>query len=95
MSSRNRSEDLLDIRLQHTLKNWVSQNEISHKGREQLLAAAAKQQILAPKPKRKSFKFNFGWSYYNGNLRDVAVHSMYGYALDAITFKTSLAMVIR
>jgi len=95
MSSRNHPEDLLNIRLQHTLKNWAAHTEVPKGGREKLLDAARKQQILTPKPRRKTFKLNFDWSYYNGNLREVAVHSLYGYALDAITFKTSLAMVIR
>ena len=43
MSSRNRSEELLDIRLQHTLKNWVAQKNAPNMGREQLLAAASQQ----------------------------------------------------
>jgi hypothetical protein len=93
MSSRNHSDNLLDIRLRHTLKNWVAYATHKKGGREQLLAAAAKQQIL--KPRRKMRKFTFGWSYYNGHLKDVAVHSLYGYALDAFMFKTSFAMAIR
>ena len=43
MSLRNRSEELLDIRLQHTLKNWVARKDVPKGGRDQLLAAATRQ----------------------------------------------------
>jgi hypothetical protein len=46
MSSRNRSEELLDIRLQHTLKNWAAHTPAPKEGREQLLAAVVQQKAL-------------------------------------------------
>ena len=49
MSSRNHSEDLMDIGLRHTFKNWVARKEAPAQGRERLIAAAVWQNAQ-PKP---------------------------------------------
>jgi len=94
MNSHNHTDDMLDLSFEHSLKNWVARKNPPVNGREQLLAAASQQEIV--KPRRRISRFSLGWSLqYQSNLSEVAVRSLYGYALEAITFKTSLAMAIR
>ena len=83
MNSHNQPDDLLDIRLQHTLINWVARKEAPLKSRDQLLIAA-RQQNLRPKP-GDFIKRNLGWlfaseTYLNGR----SVFPGYGHALDAV-----------
>ena len=94
MNSHNHSDDMLDLSLEHFLKNWVARKAPPANGLERLLVTAGRQEIK--KPQRRASRFKLNWSIrFQSNLSEVTSHFLYGYALESITFKTSLAMAIR
>jgi len=94
MSSHNHPEDLLDLSLKHALKNWGARKNAPADARDQLLAAAAQQSFSTPK--KSISRFHLGWSIFiQSDLSEAAVRSLYGYALEAMSFRTSMATAIR
>ena len=93
MNSHNRSNEVFDLSLKHTLKNWVDRKEVPAGGRDQLLSAAAQQEISSPE--RKHSKLNFGWSFrFQGNLESLAVRPVYGYSIESIySLKANMAIL--
>jgi hypothetical protein len=83
MNSRNHSDDLLDIRLKHTLKNWVARKEAPEESREQLLVAALQQNAF-PKS-NNSIKQGLDRLFHSKTtLSERSVFPGYGYALDTV-----------
>ncbi len=83
MNSRNHPDDLLDVRLKHTLKNWVARKEAPDQIREQLLAAAYQQKTFPQS--RTSVRQNLDrWFNSKTILSEQSVFPGYGYALDTI-----------
>lgn len=94
MNLHNHPDDILGLSLRRSLKNWVLRKETPAYVRDQLLAAAAQQEIA--QPRRRTSGYHLGWSLFvQSNLNEVAVRSLYGYALEAMSFKSSMAMAIR
>lgn len=94
MNSHNHSDDLLDLSLEHSLKNWVARKNPPINGRERLLAVARQQEIS--KPQHWVSRLNLSALIrYQNNLSEVAIRSFYGHAFESTTFKTALAMAIR
>ena len=93
MNSHKLSDDIFDLSLKHSLKNWADRKDIPAGGRDQLLAAAAQQEISTSK--RKHSKFNFGWSFrLQGNWEGLAVRPVYGYSLESIySLKANMAIL--
>lgn len=93
MNSHRTSDDVFDLGLNHSLKNWVDRKSIPAGGRDQLLAAAAQQNISSSK--RKHLKFNFGWSFrIQENWDGLIVRPVYGYTLESIyPLKANMAIL--
>ena len=83
MSSRNHSEDLTDIGLRHTFKNWVARKEAPAQGRERLLVAAVWQNTQ-PKPCNSINQRLEKIFRSAGVLSERSVYPCYGYALDSV-----------
>ena len=83
MNSHKNSDNLLDLRLQHTLKNMVAHKEVPAKGRERLLAAAVLQGILPKEshcfPEKKGKRF-----YSQRAFLERTICPGQGHALDTI-----------
>ena len=65
MSTHNQSDDLFDLSLRHTLKNWSANEWAVHKdsssgSRKKLLEAAQREK---PVPQRKFWKISLGWLF--------------------------------
>lgn len=83
MSSRNQLENLSDIGLRHTFKNWIASKAVPTQGRERLLAAAVWQNAQ-PKP-RDSINQRLEKIFRSaGVLSERSVYPCYGYALDSV-----------
>jgi hypothetical protein len=56
MSLRKKSvEDLLDLSLRHSLKNWVARSQPPVDGKSRLLKAAMQTSRISPNPKTSKF----------------------------------------
>jgi hypothetical protein len=92
MSLRNRSEELLDIRLQHTLKNWAAHKEIPGDHREQLLALAAQQNAQQDSENFLKLKI-YRLFHSKTNLSERSVFPGYVSALDSVyAIKSSMTV---
>ena len=92
MNSHDQPDELIDLSLRHSLKNWAIHKENPAGGRDRLLAAV--QEEGSP-PKRKRSKFNFGWSFrFSENQEAFNVRPFYGYALDSVySLKSNMAIL--
>ena len=93
MNSHKHSDDIFDLSLNHSLKNWVDRKAIPTGGRDQLLAAAAQQEITPSK--RKPSKFNLGWSFrIQGTWEGLTVRPVHGYTLESVySLKANMAIL--
>jgi hypothetical protein len=92
MNSRNQPDDLLDLSLRHSLKNWATHSEPPSDGRDRLLATLGEE--LAT-PKRKKSFFNFGWTFrFPRNQEVLDFRPVYGYTLDSLySLKANMAIL--
>lgn len=82
MNSHNQPDDMLDLSLRHSLKNWAAHQDPPTDGRERLLAAVKEANSLST---QKKSKFRFWWSFsFQKNQEALNVRPLYGYALDSI-----------
>ena len=92
MNSHNQPDDLLDLSLRHSLKNWAAHNDPPVDGRERLLEALREE---IPSPKRKRSKFNFGWTFsFPRNQELLDIRTIYGYTPDSLySLKANMAIL--
>jgi hypothetical protein len=91
MNSHNQPDDLIDLSLRHSLKNWAAHKEPPADGRDRLLAAV---QEAASLPDRKPSKFNFGWSFRFLVYQEALNRPFYGYALESVySLKANMAIL--
>ncbi|HBX67901.1 MAG TPA: hypothetical protein DEH25_00490 [Chloroflexi bacterium] len=92
MSSHNHHDDTLDLSLRHTLKNWTAREIPPSDTREELLAAALRQE--APTPRIKPARFNFGgWSFqFQNEFSEISVRVIYQYNLESVYALKPMAM---
>jgi hypothetical protein len=82
MNSHNHLDDLIDLSLRHSLKNWATHKHPPANAREQLLGAV-KEEASKPKPKRS--KFNLGWTLrFPMNQEAFDYRPIYGYRLESV-----------
>jgi len=82
MNSHNQPDELVDLSLRHSLKNWAAYKALPADGRDRLLAAVHQESSL---PERKPSKFNFGWSFCFVFIQDTLnTRPFYGYALESV-----------
>lgn len=83
MNSRNLSDDVFDLSLDRSLKNWVDRKSLPANGRDKLLAAAAQQKISSPQ--RKRLRFTFVWPFrFDGAFEQLPIRPIYGYGFESI-----------
>jgi hypothetical protein len=92
MNSRNQPDELIDLSLRHSLKNWAAQQAPPINGRDRLLKAVQKESLS---PERKLPKFNLGWSFrFVFNQEVLSIHPFNGYALDSVySLKANMAIL--
>jgi hypothetical protein len=92
MNSHNQSDELMDLGLHHTLKNWAARQVLPTDGRDLLLKAVREKQLS---PERKLFKLNFGWSFRFVFTQEVlSIHPFNGYALESLySLKANMAIL--
>ena len=92
MNSHNPSDELIDLSLRHSLKNWAAQHVPSEDGRARLLKTVRQEDLS---PERKLFKFNFGWSYsFAFNQETINIRPLYCYALENVySLKSNMAIL--
>ena len=67
MNSRNLTDDVFDLSLDRSLKNWVDLKEPPADGRAKLLKVAVQQEISFPRVKLP--KINFEWFLNMNEIR--------------------------
>jgi hypothetical protein len=67
MNSRNLTDDVFDLSLDRSLKNWVVRKNPPADGRAKLLKAAVQQE--RPFPRVKLRKINFEWFFNLNEIR--------------------------
>ena len=83
MNSRNQSDDLFDLSLRHSLKNWAVHRDPPPGGRDRLLAAAREE--VSTTPQQKSSKSYFGWFFrFQENQEVRNTRPIYNFALDSV-----------
>ena len=92
MNSHNQPDELVDLSLRHSLKNWATCKAPHGDGRDRLLAAVQEE---SSQPKRKPLKFNFGWSFrFVFNQEVLSIHPFNGYALESVySLKANMAIL--
>jgi hypothetical protein len=92
MNSHNRPDQLIDLSLRHSLKNWAAQQAPPAGGRDRLLKAVREDRSS---PERKLFKFNFGWSFsFAFNQETINSQPLYSYALENVySLKSNMAIL--
>lgn len=81
MNSHKKPNEILDLSLSHSLKNWVNRKNLPAQGRNRLLAAAAQQEI--PSFQHKLAKFAFRWnSRFQGDYDQLQPRPIYGYGFE-------------
>ena len=92
MNSHSQPDDLLDLSLRHSLKNWVTHKDPPADGRDRLLAAA---QAVTPTRKRKLPRLDFGWFFHlQGNQEEINIGPIYNYTLESVySFKANMAIL--
>ena len=92
MNSHNQPDDLIDLSLRHSLKNWTAQKDLPAGGRERLLVAA-RQEIPLPKPKPSKFQFRWPFSF-QGKQEVLNVRPIYSYTLESVySLKANMAIL--
>lgn len=92
MNSRNRPDDLLDLSLRHSLKNWTAHQEPPAEVREQLLSAA-KQQKSTPKRSKPARLIFSGWSFqFQYNFNEMTIRAIYRYNLESVYALKAMAV---
>ena len=83
MNSRNPSDDVFDLSLDRSLKNWVDRKNPPANGRDKLLAAAAQQEMSSPQ--RKRAKFTLVWPFrFHVGTDQLPLRSIYGYGFEGV-----------
>ena len=92
MNSHNPSDELIDLSLRHSLKNWTAHQAPPEDGRDRLLKAARQESLS---PQRKLPKFNLGWSFrFVFNQEVLSIHPFNGYALESVySLKANMAIL--
>jgi hypothetical protein len=92
MNSHNHPDDLLDVSLRHSLKNWTVHKEPPSGIREQLLAAA-KHKKITTKPS-KSIRWGLsGWSFqFQYTFNEVSFRTIYQYNMEALYSLKAMAI---
>ena len=92
MNSRNQPDEVIDLSLRHSLRNWAACQVPAADGRDRLLKAARKESLSS---KRKLPKFNFGWSFrFLFNQEVLSIHPFNGYALESVySLKANMAIL--
>jgi hypothetical protein len=83
MNSRNQSDGIFDLSLNHTLKNWVDRKSAPTDGRDRLLVAAL-QQDTSPKSDNSIKKALDRLFHSKATLSEKSVFPGYGNALDNV-----------
>jgi hypothetical protein len=83
MNSHNRLDDVFDLSLRRSLKNWVDRKNLPANGRDKLLAAAAQQEMSLSQ--QKSAKFTFRWNFrFQENRDQLPIRPIYGYGFESM-----------
>jgi hypothetical protein len=92
MNSHSRPDDLIDLGLRHSLKNWANHKKPPSDCRDRLLEAAREE---AAQMKRKPSKFNFGWSFRFQSMQEaINIRPIYNYRLETVySFKANMAIL--
>lgn len=92
MNSHNQPDELIDLSLRHSLKNWAAHREPPVDGRARLLAAV---QAESYQPERKLSKFRFKWSFgFQGKQEVLNVRPIYSYTLESVySLKANMAIL--
>ena len=92
MNSHDQPDELIDLSLRHSLKNWAAHSELPADGRDRLLAAVQEESHL---PERKLSKFKFKWSFgFQANQEVLNVRPIYSYTLESVySFKANMAIL--
>lgn len=93
MNSHNHFEDVIDLSLERSLKNWVDRKTPPKDLRAQLLAEAA---CSKPLPKRRrTISFARGWSLLcQGNQQTLVLQPLYGYTFIESVFSLKASMAV-
>jgi len=92
MNSHNHPDDLLDLSLRHSLKNWTAHKSPPSEIREQLLATARQQKEAVKRPKPARFSFS-GWSFqFQYNFNEMTLRSIYRYNLESVYTLKAMAV---
>ena len=94
MNSRNLTDDVFDLSLDRSLKNWVDSKNPPADGRAKLLKAAAVQQKRSFSPV-KLLKINFNWFFnLNENRSEHQIRPVDNYVFEQMDFlKTTMAFL--
>jgi len=92
MNSDNQPDDLIDLSLRHSLKNWAAQKDPLAGGRERLLVAA-RQETPLPQPEPSKFKFRWPFSF-QGKQEVLNFRPIYSYTLESVySLKANMAIL--
>ena len=93
MNSHKKSDEVFDLSLNHTLKNWVDRKSSPKRGREQLLGMAVQQDVLPARP--KALHLNIGWSFrFQTSLEALSSQPVYGFSMEsAYSLRANMAIV--
>ena len=92
MNSHSHPDDLFDLSLRHSLKNWTAHKDPPSDVRERLLSAARQQKTTTKhsRPARLSFS---GWSFqFQYNFNETALRSIYRYNLESVYALKAMAI---
>lgn len=93
MNSHKQRDEIFDISLRRSLKNFVARKNIPAQMRDQLLEAAAKQEISLVQ--RKYARFDFVWSFLFQRIPEGSpARSIYGFSIDsAYSLRANMAIL--
>ena len=93
MNSHNLTDDVFDLSLDRSLKNWVDRKKPPADGRAQLLKAAVQQEKSLHRG--KSLRFSFAWLFNLNEIRcEYQIRPIDNYVFEQMDFmKTTLAFL--
>jgi hypothetical protein len=93
MNSRNLTDDVFDLSLDRSLKNWVDRKKPPADGRAQLLKAVVKQERSFPR--LRLLRINFEWLFNLSEIRcEHQIRPIDNYLFEQMDFmKTTMAFL--
>ena len=93
MNSHNHFDDVIDLSLERSLKNWVDGKTPPTDLRAQLLAEAARSKPI--RKRRRTVSFVRGWSLLSqGNQQAFVLQPLYGYTFIESVFSLKASMAV-